>query len=107
MAHSAWLARRVRLSNLRTVKREDPLVIWNIIDRRKRKYRWLKINAIIEATWHDNSCKDADIAPSVRAEDEITYEEREGITLHEAVVWGNNQSCPVTLFLYDAGCGIG
>jgi len=37
-------------------------MILNIIDNRKRPYRWKRISAIIEATWHDNSCEDADIA---------------------------------------------
>ena len=82
-------------------------MIWNIIDRRKHNYRWLKVNAVIEATWHDNTCMDSDIAPPVRPEDEIMYEEREAVTLQEAVCWANAQSCPVTLYLYDEGCGIG
>jgi hypothetical protein len=81
-------------------------MIWNVIDRRTRPYRWTKINAIIEATWHDNTVKDTDLAPSVPAADEITYEEREGISLHDAINWANNQSCPVTLYLYDEGAGI-
>jgi hypothetical protein len=35
-------------------------MIWNIIDRRKRPYRWRVVTAIIEATWHDDSCPDSD-----------------------------------------------
>lgn len=80
-------------------------MIWNIIDRRKRPHRWARINAIIEATWHDNSCDDADTAPPVRAEDEVTYDQLEGVSLQEAVAWASNQSCPVTLYLYDDGAG--
>ena len=34
--------------------------IVNVIDRRKRPYRFLKINVIVEATWHNNLTKDAD-----------------------------------------------
>jgi hypothetical protein len=81
-------------------------MIWNIVDHRKRVYRCAKVNAIIEATWHDNSCQDTDIASGVRPADEITYDEREGISLHDAIEWANHQSCPVTLYLYDKGAGI-
>ena len=80
-------------------------MIWNIIDRRTRPYRWARINAIIEATLHDNSCADTDIAPSVAMEDHVTYDDREGISLNEAVNWANAQTCPVTLYLYDEGAG--
>jgi hypothetical protein len=80
-------------------------MIWNVVDLRERRYRWAKINAIIEATWHDNTCKDTDTAPVVRDEDEVTYDEKEGISLHEAINWANRQSCPVTLYLYDEGKG--
>jgi hypothetical protein len=31
-------------------------MIWNIVDRRKRPYRWKAITAIIEPTYHDNNC---------------------------------------------------
>jgi len=80
-------------------------MIWNIIDKRTRPYRWAKINAIIEATWHDNSVADTDIAPEVRLEDEVIYEQREVISLQDAIHWANNQTCPVTLYLYDLGKG--
>lgn len=80
-------------------------MIWNIIDRRSRPYRWASINAIIEAAWHDNSVADTDIAPGASLEDEVTYEQREGLSLHEAINWANNQACPVTLYLYDLGRG--
>lgn len=80
-------------------------MIWNVIDKRARPYRWAKINAIIEATWHDNTALDADVAPLALAEDEVTYDQREGISLHEAIRWANAQRCPVTLYLYDEGAG--
>jgi hypothetical protein len=35
-------------------------MISNIIDRRKRQYRWKQITAIIEPTYHDNSVDDSD-----------------------------------------------
>ncbi len=80
-------------------------MIWNVIDRRTRQFRWAKVNAIIEATWHDNTAADTDIAPIVRPQDEVTYDQREGISVNEAVNWANTQSCPVTLYLYDEGAG--
>jgi hypothetical protein len=78
-------------------------MIWNIIDKRERRYRWKRINAIIEPTWHDNSCHDSD-----QAEEDLdagVYEQREGISLAEAVEWANAKPYPVTLFLYDEGRG--
>jgi len=80
-------------------------VIYNIVDSRERKYRWKRVNAIIEATWHDNSCKDTDLAEDVPAEIEVTYEQREGISLKEAIDWAHADPCPVTLYLYDEGKG--
>lgn len=80
-------------------------MICNIIDNRERKYRWKRINAIIEATWHDNSCQDTDIADGVAADVEVTYEQREGTSLSEAIAWASAQQCPVTLYLYDEGKG--
>jgi hypothetical protein len=50
-------------------------MITNIIDRRKRPYRFWKVNAIVEAAWHDNSVNDADQAPSGK-NDGPAYEER-------------------------------
>ena len=80
-------------------------MITNIIDKRKRRYRFLKINAIVEAAWHDNTVKDADQAPSCE-NDGPTYEEREHIALSEAVTWASAFAAPVTLFLYDEDAGI-
>jgi hypothetical protein len=80
-------------------------MITNIIDRRKRPYRFLKINAIVEAASHDNSVNDADQVPSGE-NDGPTYEEHEHIPLSEAVIWASAFAEPVTLFLYDEGAGI-
>ena len=79
-------------------------MIWNVIDRRKRLYRWKCINAIVEPTWHDNSCTDTDFAEQHPAE--IEYEEREGMSVAEAVNWAQAFSFPVTLYLYDEGEGV-
>jgi hypothetical protein len=79
-------------------------MIWNIIDGRVRRYRWKRINAIIEPTWHDNSCKDSDEAEE--DSDADVYEQREGISLAEAIEWANTKPYPVTLFLYDDRRGL-
>jgi hypothetical protein len=78
-------------------------MISNIIDSRTRPYRWRRVNAIVEATWHDNSVADSDQAEVVRDDREVVYQERNGVSLAEAVAWANAQPCPVTLYLYDEG----
>jgi hypothetical protein len=78
-------------------------MIWNIIDSRKRPYRWKRINAIVEATSHDNSKSDSDQAQD--GPDDIVYDQREGISLADAIAWANGLPGGVTLFLYDEGRG--
>jgi hypothetical protein len=79
-------------------------MIWNIIDRRKRVYRWKAITAIVEPVWHDNYVADSDQAD----EDEtfLPYDHRAEISLADAVVWAQSLSFAVTLHLYDLGEGI-
>ena len=79
-------------------------MIWNIVDRRKRKYRWREINAVIEDTAHDNSCEDADQCDEQL--DAVMYEERRHISLHDAITWAEKASGKVTLYLYDQNSGI-
>ena len=83
----------------------DWFMIWNIIDRRTRPYRWQRVNAIIEGVEHDNSVADADQAPESGPLEVIDYDQREGVTVKEAIDWANNQRCPITLYLYDDGAG--
>ena len=80
-------------------------MITNIIDKRTRRYRFLKINAIVEAAWHDNTVKDADQAPPSEKDGPL-YEEREHILLSDAVTWATAFAEPVTLFLYDEDAGL-
>jgi hypothetical protein len=80
-------------------------MIWNIIDRRNRPYRWKRVNAIIEAVEHDNSCADADQPPETPALEVIDFDKREGVSIAEAVAWADAQRCPVTPYLYDDGQG--
>jgi hypothetical protein len=82
------------------------MAITNIVDNRKRKYRFLKINAIVEAAWHDNSCQDADLIACPVDDDGPTYEERKHVTVEDAVAWTAAFLTPVTLYLYDEDSGI-
>ena len=81
-------------------------MILNIIDRRKRKHRWQRVNAVLENTWQDNGCADADQARTDCA-DQCTYDERFDISVADAVAWGMAEKAEVTLFLYNQGEGIG
>jgi hypothetical protein len=79
-------------------------MITNIVDRRKRPHRWKRVNAIIEATWHDNSCTDANQADP-EPEYDLDYCERENVSVTQAIEWASKQEAEVTLFLYDQGEG--
>jgi len=75
-------------------------VIANIIDKRSRPYRWKRVRAIAEATYHDNSVADADRAA---AESEaVDYAELDDMALSEAIAWAQAQPGDITLFIYDA-----
>ncbi|MBX3564906.1 MAG: hypothetical protein KF730_10060 [Sphingomonas sp.] len=78
-------------------------MICNIIDKRTRPYRWREVNAIIEATSRDNASEDADQLPPTT--DDLIYDERENVTLAEAIRWANQEPSQVTLYLYDKGAG--
>jgi hypothetical protein len=79
-------------------------MICNIIDRRTRPYRWRRVNAVIEATSHDNACADSD--QQAQSDEDVTYEVREGISLADALKWAMNGPSPVTLYIYDEGEGM-
>ena len=74
-------------------------MIFNIIDNRKRNYLWKRVNAIVEPTWHDNTHEEADKAEP--SEGEVDYDERERISVADAVAWAGSFPYPVTLHLYD------
>ena len=80
-------------------------MIANIIDRRKRPYRWKAVAAIAEAVWHDNSVEDSDQAVPEPAESEVVYDEIEGVSLAEAIDWAQKMPGDVTLYIYDLGQG--
>ena len=80
------------------------MTLINIIDRRKRPYRFLNINAIIEPTRHDNRCKDSDQAGG--KDSWLGYDEREHLSLSEAIEWAATVPDELTLYLYDEDAGI-
>lgn len=75
-------------------------MIANIIDNRKRRYRWKKINAIIEPTYHDIDIDDADEIDDPGL-DAPVYDRRIAISVADAIAWATEIDCPVTLFLHD------
>ncbi len=80
-------------------------MIDNIIDRRKRPYRWRAVNAVMEAIEHDNSVSDSDQAEEAEVRTVVDYDQRLSISVQDAVRWASNQACVVTLYLYDPGDG--
>jgi hypothetical protein len=76
-------------------------MLCNVIDNRSRRYRWRRVEAILEATSHDNGCADSDAVEP--ADDELLFDRRDGLSVAEAVAWADAQPGMVTLFLYDEG----
>ena len=74
-------------------------MIWNIIDRRKRPHRWASVHVVVEATANDNSVEDSDKAPPYHAV--IFVEERDKVSLSEAIAWASGFELPTTLYIYD------
>jgi hypothetical protein len=78
------------------------MTIANIIDRRKRRYRYRKINAIVEATSHDNYVADADQSDG----EGPVYDQLEHRSLADAILWAQKFDGEVTLYLYDEDDGL-
>ena len=76
----------------------------NIIDSRKRPYRFKKVNAVLEPTCHDNSVTDADQVDG--GYPGVGYDEKEHITVASAIAWACLHEAAVTLYLYDEDDGI-
>lgn len=70
-------------------------MIWNIVDRRYRNYRWAKVNAVIEDVRNDNSCEDTDTFDDEN-ENAPVYDKRSNISLHEAITWAETETGRVT-----------
>lgn len=77
-------------------------MIGNIIDRRKRQYRWALVTVILEPTWHDNNCDDADKTPKGENEG-IGYKEYPKTSITEAITAAHALSYLVTMYIYDLG----
>jgi hypothetical protein len=73
--------------------------ITNIIDRRRRRYRFNAVYAIVEPAWYKNGA-DADQAERPES-DSFTYDERSNISVADAIQWANSFRSQVTLFLCD------
>ena len=78
------------------------MTIANVIDRRKRPYRYRKINAVIEASAHDNNVLDADQSHGGGPD----YSELEHASLADVILWAQTFSGEITLFLYDEDAGL-
>ena len=78
-----------------------PLV--NIVDFRANSYRFRKIDAVVEATWHDNRIKNADHVTyvAVAGGDGPHYAKRSAISVSEAIEWADTFFTAVTLSLHD------
>jgi hypothetical protein len=81
-------------------------VILNIIDKRSHRYRWKRITAIVEPTHHDNSVQDSDQAEAPEHSFSV-YDQKEDISLADAVAWASSLPYAATLYFYDSGDGIG
>lgn len=81
-------------------------MIWNIIDQRKRPYRWKFISAIVENAAHDNACEDSDEVLPEHGTPGPTYEEKRGTSVSEAVAWAQDMEGLVTLYIYDGVEGL-
>ena len=87
------------LSNLDVRSEGNGVMILNVIDNRKLRYRWKQVKAVAEPTWHDNKCKNADQAKPTQGESD--YEERIKLSVQDAIKWANDLPFAVTLYLYE------
>jgi hypothetical protein len=80
-------------------------MIANIRDNRTRPLRWRTVNAVIESTSHDNNIADSDQADRGPDAHYVQCEDRDCLSLSEAISWAHELPGLVTLYLYDAGSG--
>ncbi|MET4682417.1 hypothetical protein [Brevundimonas faecalis] len=83
-------------------------MITNIHDRRTNLHLWRTIDAVAEATWHDNHNPDVDGShdnadPSASIASGDIYAVRTAISVADAVTWAHAFADEITLYLYDAG----
>jgi len=80
-------------------------MITNILDRRTHSHVWRNIDAVAEATWHDNAPEgtlEHDRAARDAAHDDV-FAIRSNLPLSAAVMWAQALNDEITLYLYDAG----
>jgi hypothetical protein len=88
------------------VQEAGGLMIANIIDRRRRPYRWRSIGVIIEPTWHDNTFASGDGDYAEHDHREPQYDEMRSVSLTAAITWAMGFDVPLTLYLYDEGTNL-
>lgn len=79
--------------------------IANIIDKRKRKYCFFPITAVIEPAYMNNDLPESDQYDENDDRISTCFEERPDTSIYLAINWANQFSFPVTLYLYDFGSG--
>jgi hypothetical protein len=79
-------------------------MIWNIIDRRERPFRWKAVNAVVESADRENHRADADQAPSDGPD--LGFDSRKNISVADAVAWASAMNYGVILYLYDVTTGV-
>jgi hypothetical protein len=79
-------------------------MILNVIDKRNRPHRWQCIDAIVEATFHDNTVQDADQAET--ESETVDYADLIEVSVADAIAWASKFEGGVTLYLYDVGSRI-
>ncbi|MBS0547726.1 MAG: hypothetical protein JSR24_08260 [Proteobacteria bacterium] len=79
-------------------------MILNFVDHRRSIYKWKKVDAVVEPTWHDNKCVGADAADPCKGEND--YEVRQNISVADAIAWASGLPFDVTIYLWDAGAAM-
>lgn len=78
-------------------------MIQNIIDNRKFRYKSSDINIVLEPCFQDNNCENAE---QFEVDSGLpSYIEMENTSIKEAIDKANTYLGPMTIYLYDKGCG--
>lgn len=81
------------------------MMLANIIDRRSNPYS-VKCDAVLEPSWHDNSCKGADQFEQIEVSVHETCVGMSDTSVFEAIAAAGMRGWPVTVYLYDLGSGV-
>ena len=78
--------------------------ITNVLDFRTKPYAHMKIDAVVEPTWHDHTCAHYDGSPpSNEKEEGVGHDGREHVSVQEAIQWADSFPYAATLYFYDDG----